>query len=200
MHDVHQGEGGEQGDALMPALFALGQHQALVAVHDQLTPHERLFVFLDDICVVCTTCCSVNCGSIPGSKCIGARRSYGTEAEMGVVAGCFEDPDAIVWSDLSLSADQQGVEVLGTPLGSSESVQAMLESLPASHQGLVAKISHITDLQSAWLLLLNGVSPELHLQAQATDTFAARHDVSMWRCVEILLDVSITNHTLRRCT
>ena len=29
---MFQGEGGEQGDALMPLLFSLGQHGALVAV------------------------------------------------------------------------------------------------------------------------------------------------------------------------
>ena len=57
VHDVHQGEGGEQGDALMPGLFALGQHQALVAVHDQLTPQERLFAFHDDMpCAVLSVC------------------------------------------------------------------------------------------------------------------------------------------------
>ena len=33
VHEVLQGEGGEQGDALMPALFSLGQHGALVAIH-----------------------------------------------------------------------------------------------------------------------------------------------------------------------
>ena len=31
-HVMHQGEGGEQGDALMPMLFSLGQHVALQAV------------------------------------------------------------------------------------------------------------------------------------------------------------------------
>ena len=35
MHSIHQGEGGEQGDALMPLLFSLG------------------FAFLDDIYVLC---------------------------------------------------------------------------------------------------------------------------------------------------
>ena len=35
----------------MPALFALGLHQALVAVQ---APSERLFAFLDDIYVVCS--------------------------------------------------------------------------------------------------------------------------------------------------
>ena len=32
VHDIHQNEGGEQGDALMPLLFSLGQHPALQAV------------------------------------------------------------------------------------------------------------------------------------------------------------------------
>ena len=32
VHDIQQGEGGEQGDALMPMLFRLGQHLALVAI------------------------------------------------------------------------------------------------------------------------------------------------------------------------
>ena len=32
VHEVLQGEGGEQGDAVMPALFDLGQHDALVAI------------------------------------------------------------------------------------------------------------------------------------------------------------------------
>ena len=32
-HAIHQGEGGEQGDALMPALFCLGLHDALQAAN-----------------------------------------------------------------------------------------------------------------------------------------------------------------------
>ena len=38
----------------MPALFALGLHQALVAVQAGLLPSERFFAFLDDIYVVCS--------------------------------------------------------------------------------------------------------------------------------------------------
>ena len=45
-------KGGEQGDALMPSLFALGQHAALVAVQSQLIVGEKLMAFLDDIYVV----------------------------------------------------------------------------------------------------------------------------------------------------
>ena len=54
IHDIHQGEGGEQGDALMPMLFSLGLHEALVAVARQLNADEELFAFLDDIYVICS--------------------------------------------------------------------------------------------------------------------------------------------------
>ena len=51
VHHIHQGEGGEQGDALMPLLLSLGQHSALEAVRARLTNGERLFAFLDDVYV-----------------------------------------------------------------------------------------------------------------------------------------------------
>ena len=53
VHSIPQGEGGGQGDPLMPLLFSLGQHRALQAVAAQLQDGEKLFAFLDDICVVC---------------------------------------------------------------------------------------------------------------------------------------------------
>eukprot|EP00969_Alexandrium_andersonii_P022695 993094-Alexandrium_andersonii.AAC.1 len=46
--DILQGEGGEQGDPLMPALHAPGQHSALVEAKAQLPDGELLFAFLDD--------------------------------------------------------------------------------------------------------------------------------------------------------
>ena len=49
-----QGEGGEQGDALMPLLFSLGLHSSLCAIRDRLLPSERLLAFLDDIYVICS--------------------------------------------------------------------------------------------------------------------------------------------------
>ena len=50
---IPQGEGGEQGDPLMPLLFSLGQHAALSAVASRLEKGERLFAFLDDLYVLC---------------------------------------------------------------------------------------------------------------------------------------------------
>ena len=53
VHHVRQGEGGEQGDPLMPLLFSLGLHRALVSVKSQLEDGEKFFAFLDDVYVIC---------------------------------------------------------------------------------------------------------------------------------------------------
>ena len=53
VHDIPQGAGGEQGDALMPALFSLGQHPAFEAVQSQLFEGETICAFLDDVYAVC---------------------------------------------------------------------------------------------------------------------------------------------------
>ena len=52
-HEVGQAEGGEQGDPLMPGLFALGLHPALVALRARLRPGEALYAYLDDVYLVC---------------------------------------------------------------------------------------------------------------------------------------------------
>ena len=51
---MDQGEGGEQGDPLMPLSFSLGQHRALVAVNAELQEGEQLMAFLDDVHVTRT--------------------------------------------------------------------------------------------------------------------------------------------------
>ena len=48
-HEIWQGEGGEQGDPLMPALCACGQHRALVHVSEDLLDSEWLFAPMDDV-------------------------------------------------------------------------------------------------------------------------------------------------------
>ena len=44
--DMGEGEGGEQGDPLMPLLLSLGQHRALLAVNERFIEGESLFAFL----------------------------------------------------------------------------------------------------------------------------------------------------------
>ena len=53
-HHILQGEGGEQGDPLMPMLFSWRQHAALVNISEKLEDGERPLAFFDDLCVVST--------------------------------------------------------------------------------------------------------------------------------------------------
>eukprot|EP00959_Pyramimonas_sp_CCMP1952_P331538 6942601-Pyramimonas_sp.AAC.1 len=41
-HTILQGDGGEQGDALMPALFCLALHPALCDIHGRLPPGAEI--------------------------------------------------------------------------------------------------------------------------------------------------------------
>ena len=52
VHTIRQGEGGEQGHALMLLLLVVGQHSALDAVQEELQEREVLLTFHDDIYVV----------------------------------------------------------------------------------------------------------------------------------------------------
>ena len=51
VHRIPEG-GGEQGDAMMPLLFSVGQHEALDDVLRPLRAGEYLFAFLDNINLV----------------------------------------------------------------------------------------------------------------------------------------------------
>ena len=47
--EILQGDGGEQGDALMPELFALGLDDALKEISGTLQEGELVFAYLDDV-------------------------------------------------------------------------------------------------------------------------------------------------------
>ena len=53
-HVVEQGEGGEQGDSLMPALFSIGMAEALKMAQERLEPGEFLLAYLDDVYLLTT--------------------------------------------------------------------------------------------------------------------------------------------------
>ena len=94
-HEVWQGEGGEQGDPLMPALYACGQHRALVNVSEELLDSERLFaLWMTCTCVVAlivllpfTSCWNERCGTVQGSNSTKEKLSSGTEAALPLMVG-----------------------------------------------------------------------------------------------------------------
>ena len=167
-HEIIQGEGGEQGDPLMPALFAVGQHRALVAMRDRLLPHEHLLAFLDDINIVPERVVTIHTQlraklwnhariQIHQGKTQVWNRGQVEPANIDVLqfAARTVDPEAIVWrGSANLPTTEQGVVILGTPLGHVDFVQEHLRAKINSHRTLLERIPSVVDLQAAWLILL----------------------------------------------
>ena len=79
-HEIHQGEGGEQGDPLMPLLSALGQHKSLVEAQARLRGNEIVFAYLDDGWRRCTLPSRKSSSPTQTSACIMGRHKSGTDA------------------------------------------------------------------------------------------------------------------------
>ena len=149
VHTIRQGEGGEQGDALMPLLFAVGQHSALDAVQEELRDGEVLMAFLDDICILTLDPSRVgpiyatlqehlySCARIRinGGRTQVWNRGGMRPAACDVLEQIAEslDPDARVWrGPPDLPDSEQGLKVLGSPLGHCEGASMVSKSCPYS--------------------------------------------------------------------
>ena len=132
--EIPQGEGGEQGDPLMPMLFSLAEHPALEAIQRRLIDGEKLLAYLDDVTVICSpervravlTIIGEELArhaqvSIHHGKTQVWNRGGATPpavAELTRLARLVK-PEAVVWrGDTQLPAAQQGVVILGVPIGS----------------------------------------------------------------------------------
>ena len=127
-HIIRQGEGGEQGDPLMPSLFCLGIHGALEQAGRNLLPSEVLVGYLDDIYVVT---CRERARQCYDDIVTSLRNLAGIEVNFGK-AECWglggggppdgilelgSDPNRPVWKG-NLASELCGVEALGVPMGS----------------------------------------------------------------------------------
>ena len=207
-HEIMQGEGGEQGDPLMPMLYALGQHQALRSVQSQLLHDERLLAFHDDIYVVSQPERTVEIHDIlredlwdysriqihAGKTQIWNRGGHiPTNHDTLLRAAQVEDPEAQIWfGSLEAPPEERGIKVLGTPLGTAAFVRSRLQSTVEHHRLLLGRIPAIQDLQSAWLLLLFCASSRAtyHLRVchpEFAAPFARQHDIQVWECLATLL-------------
>ena len=210
IEDIAQGEGGEQGDPLMPLLFALGQHAALEAVQGRLLDGEKLFAYLDDVYVICQPDRVADVHAILEEELfnhahiqLNLGKTQVWNRGGAVPAGVAEltaaarqvREDATVWrGDPELRPDQQGVKVLGTPIGQPEFVQEFLAKKSREHQTLFERIPLVEDLQSSWLLLLMCGATRANfwlrtVRPDLAESFAVRHDARVWQCVQHLLGV-----------
>ena len=152
----------------MPPLFAMGQHQALEAIQDSLQPSEILRAFHDDVYVTTLPDRVATVEQSVEIHLLDHARIQANQGKTHVWNRCGERPldcehlshkvDGTpndVWrGDPGLPSHKQGVTILGTPLGRAEFVEGHLAEKIEEHGILLDRISKVTDLQSAWLLLL----------------------------------------------
>ena len=143
-HRITQAEGGEQGDPLMPALFASAFAPARRDLHADLRPDEQALAFLDDAYILAPphralqlyhrfeghTMHRAHLRLNPGKTRVW--NSAGVHPH-GVDSLA---PDGDVWvGNLALDSAQRDFVALGVPLGTPEFVAAFLETLARKAEG-----------------------------------------------------------------
>ena len=201
-HHVEQGEGGEQGDPLMPLLFALGQHASLRAIDDRLAEGDRLMAFLDDVYITtdperlqhayeCVERVLWRHSRIRVHE--GKTQVWNSGGERPEFCDVLErvaqvaDPEARVWKGSGLPTTEQGIRVLGTPLGHVDYVETQLRDRLEDHQVLLNRIPEVQDLQAAWALLLHCASARANymlrvIRPELVRGYAKGHDRGIWTC------------------
>ena len=87
---------------------------------------------------------------------------------------------------------QQGIKILGTPIGHPENVSRFLIRLTDEHQTLLNRIRLVGDVQAAWLLLVHCAAARATyalrcFDPEAVEGFARRHDQDMMECLSSIL-------------
>ena len=107
--------------------------------------------------------------------------------------------------DTNLPPAQQGLTVLGVPMGHQAYIQSQLEELRKNHRRLLSRIPEVPDLQAAWLLLSFWGATRANFYLRTLDPehsrlFARNHDEDVWQCLSSLLDIdpaiASANHSL----
>ena len=105
------------------------------------------------------------------------------------------EPEAVVCrGDTQLLVAQQGVVILGVPIGSPDFVRQQLEDKSAEQDLLFQRIPLLEDTQACWLLLVMCAATRANFWLRAvcpehTESFATRHDDHVWRCMRSILGV-----------
>ena len=173
VHSIAQGEGGEQGDPMMPLLFAVGQHHALDTVSRSLREDERFLAYLDDIYFCCEpdrvgkvytvvqealqthAGIRIHCGKTKVWNMVGERPPVCDVLEQ---IARVSDPTAHVWRGSGVATERQAIKILGTPVGHPDFVRSHLVDLIEEQHVLLERIQMLQDVQGAWLLLVHCAS------------------------------------------
>ena len=106
------------------------------------------------------------------------------------------DPNfTTVWRGSGLPLSEQGINILGTPLGHEEFVRNHLMRTIEEHTVLLDRIPTVPDVQSAWALLLHCANARANyslrvVRPELVTQFAEAHDEGIWRCMCAVLGVA----------
>ena len=176
-HDIHQHEGGEQGDPLMPLLFSLAIHNALAEVREGMLPTELLFAFLNDVYVVSNPDRTRPLYDLLGEKLAHAGiRLHAGKTRMWNKAS--ERPPNI--------DNQKGSRYWGPQWVQTRSC---CEQRHPVWSRLWEAVSWVPDAQCAWQILLQCAGPRCHhflrtVPPRQSTGYVEGHDDGMWRAVE----------------
>ena len=200
-HRITQAEGGEQGDPLMPALFALAFAPALRDLHADLRPDEQALAFLDDAYILAPPHHVLELHQRFERHALhraqlrlnpGKTRVWNSAGVHPVGVDSLA-PDSDVWvGNRALDSAQHGFVALGVPLGTPEFIAAFLETLLAKQRTLLDRLLLLADTQVAWLLLFFCAAPRAQyalrtLPPADTRAYAAGHDAAILSCLDSLL-------------
>ena len=166
IHTIRQGEGGEQGDALMPFCLPLANtvhspqsrrtwKTANIYSRSWTTSTPQALPTEWDLCMLFSrNTCTVTPAS--GSK-EGKRRCGIKLDACDVLERIAQESDlqARVWKGPGLPEEKQGMKVLGAPLGHPSFVEAFLVKKIEDQRTLLDRIPLLADLQASWLLVLH---------------------------------------------
>ena len=171
----------------MPALFALAQHDALVAACQRLHDEDSLFAFLDDLYIVTTrdrARAAFDAVTEEVANKAGVRTHLGKLRLWSKAGGScppgFEGLEDDAWTG-NVATEKQGIKVLGTPLGHADFVAAHAKQRIEEETRFLHKVASLGDVQCAWLLLtFCGVPRANHLMRvlppSIAEPYARSHD------------------------
>ena len=185
-HEIRQGEGGEQGDPLVPLFFALGIHDALHEVAQQLQEGEDLCAFLDDVYALCSPARVRPIYDLLGEALL---RHAGIELHAGKTK---------VWNRAGVKPPRvddigregawspEGVIILGSPVGTASFVAAQADLRLQDEVAFMKEIALLPDPQSAWQLFCKCAVPRGNywlrtLPPSLSEQYAARRDEVLWK-------------------
>ena len=210
----HKEREGSKATPLMPLLFAFGLHSLHINAGESVAEREGFLFSL----MMCTsfarhTGCSRsteywrNCRTMHRSLHHGKAQVWNRvgvplgETDIFTRAARRVNPDAIVWrGDTSLPRGQQGVKILGVPVGQ---CAQFLGTKNGRTFCSVPTHSTVEDPQATWLLLVCASTRANYclrcVRPDFIEAFEHRHDASVWECFRQIFRIT-PDHDVARVT